>query len=171
MTNEIQVKSLEEAIVLATIQSTVNYVAVAHQIPVNHVVHGMSISRDVTPMVNAAIQNWKKKAAENTPAPAPPPEPPKPKPVPKPVTIPQPAPQPQPVTILQSPGAYAMQAIKGSVKAVEDGPLPIPSTFSATESQQQETKIAYVPSEVIQEFKEAAKQEPKKRGPKPKPRD
>ncbi len=162
MTQSPHINSLEDAVAMAAIQATANFVSTRHQIPLSSVISGMSMSHDVAPLVNAAIKQWNEQKA-NTPAPAPPPPPPKPKPqpAPAPVRVPQPVPQ-QPISVMQNPAAYAIQALKGSVRALEDGPLPAPSTFSATEFAS--VPEATVINEPAEPASEPAKPEPKKRG-------
>ena len=124
--------SVAMALVTATLQSAAQYVSVRHQIPINNVLAGMSVSANLLPPVNMALQAFQEKQlaqqiAAATPAPSPPPQPPSPpkqapKPQPQPVVVPQQPIEPPPPN---SP-AYAIYAARA---LSQERPAPIPSAL------------------------------------------
>ena len=122
--------SVAMALVTAAIQAAAQYVSVRHQIPINTVLAGMSVSANLLPPVNMALQAFQEKQlaqqiAAATPAPAPPPQPPSPPrqaPKPQPVVVPQQIVEPPPPN---SP-AYAIYAARA---LSQDRPAPIPSAL------------------------------------------
>jgi len=119
------------AIIDATLQSAAQYVSVRHQIPLSNVLAGMSVSANLLPPVNMALQAFQEKqqaalVAASTPpvpAPAPAPRPPRQAPV-----IPPPPQQPvieaPPPT---NPAAYAVFAAKA---ISQERPAAIPSALT-----------------------------------------
>jgi len=123
--------SVAMALITATLQSAAQYVSVRHQIPVNNVLAGMSVSANLLPPVNMALQAFQEKqqaaqiaaSTPPVPAPAPAPRPPMQAPV-----IPPPPPQqiiePPPIT---NPAAYAVFAAKA---ISQERPAAIPSALT-----------------------------------------
>lgn len=119
------------ALITAALQAAAQYVSVRHQIPINNVLAGMSVSANLLPPVNMALQAFHEKqlaaqVAAATPAPAPPPQPPSPPkqaPRPQPVVVPQQIVEPPPPN---SP-AYAIYAARA---LSQEPPAPIPSALT-----------------------------------------
>ena len=138
------------ALITATLQSAAQYVSVRHQIPVNNVLAGMSVSANLLPPVNLALQAFQEKqqaalVAASTPpvpAPAPAPRPPRQAPV-----IPPPPPQPvieaPPPT---NPAAYAVFAAKA---ISQERPAAIPSALTDLPKPAPEPEPAPVSDEFI----------------------
>lgn len=142
--------SVAMALITATLQSAAQYVSVRHQIPINNVLAGMSVSANLLPPVNMALQAFQEKqqaalVAASTPpvpAPAPAPRPPRQAPV-----IPPPPPQPvieaPPPT---NPAAYAVFAAKA---ISQERPAAIPSALTDLPKPAPEPESAPVSDEFI----------------------
>jgi hypothetical protein len=138
------------ALITATLQSAAQYVSVRHQIPVNNVLAGMSVSANLLPPVNLALQAFQEKqqaalvAASTPPVPAPPPPPRPPRQAPV-----IPPPQPQPVIEAPPPTNPAAYAVFAAKAISQERPAAIPSALTDLPKPAPEPEPAPVSDEFI----------------------
>jgi hypothetical protein len=144
--------SVAMALITATLQSAAQYVSVRHQIPINNVLAGMSVSANLLPPVNMALQAFQEKqqaalVAASTPpvpAPAPAPRPPRQAPV-----IPPPESPPVPVIEAPPPTNPAAYAVFAAKAISQERPAAIPSALTDLPKPAPEPEPAPVSDEFV----------------------